>query len=163
PGPASPASTPVGAGSPPEGTPVGAAHAPPASDDYSLADLDAIPTPKPTGDAPRPAVGSSPRLTGSQAIAGGAPPGPAAQAPPVIAGVAIGVLLGLVLAYQSFQALAYKNHFSDGVAALKRGANDIALVEFSSSISANKNSADAYLYRALAEVRLGDFQHAMND
>ena len=68
-------------------------------------------------------------------------------------------LLGLVLAYQSFQALAYKNHFSDGVAALKRGANDVALVEFSSSITANKNSADAYLYRALAEVRLGDFQH----
>ncbi|HEY9791250.1 MAG TPA: tetratricopeptide repeat protein, partial [Candidatus Obscuribacterales bacterium] len=81
----------------------------------------------------------------------------------VIIGGAIGVGLLLLLASQSFQALAFKNHFEEGVAALKANKNDVAVVEFSSSITANPNDTKALFFRALAEARMNNYKNALED
>jgi tetratricopeptide (TPR) repeat protein len=81
----------------------------------------------------------------------------------VYIGGAVGIVLLLLLAHQSFNALSYSGNMQDGLDALKHGKNDIAQVDFSSVISSNPGVADGYFYRAIAELRLGNHTGAMND
>lgn len=75
----------------------------------------------------------------------------------------IGSLLILMLAHETFQSLAFVNHFAAGLTALKDGKYDTAQIEFSTSISARPANPRAYLCRAVAEVGSGNCQAALSD
>lgn len=80
-----------------------------------------------------------------------------------IVGSVLAIALSGFIISQLMGFFSYKSDYDTGIAALRKGSNDIARAAFSKCIQTNRQSTAAYFYRALSEARTGDNEGAAED